>query len=129
MAIKRDEQGNLVVDGKVVPKYTEQLYLRRGVCECSPADKAEFIAKAEPDKVQEMDQPYDAHITMAGGEVRRNDKVLKDLPEHPECMIPEKLERAEVKVDGCADATMYDLMGVNYDPGEVVEDEPIEEQK
>ena len=129
MAIKRDEQGNLVVDGKVVPKYTEQLYLRRGVCECSPADKAEFPAKAEPDKVQEMDQPYDAHITMAGGEVRRNDKVLKDLPEHPECMIPEKLERAEVKVDGCADATMYDLMGVNYDPGDVVEDEPIEEQK
>ena len=44
-------------------------------------------------------------------------------------MIPEKLERAEAKVDAGLDATMYDLMGVNYDPGEVVEDEPIEEQK
>ena len=97
MAIKRDEQGNLVVDGKVVPKYTEQLYLRRGVG--AVGDKAEFPAKAEPDKVQEMDQPYDAHITMAGGEVRRNDKVLKDLPEHPECMIPEKLERVDIKVE------------------------------
>ena len=128
MAIKRDEQGNLVVDGKVVPKYTEQLYLRRGVG--AVGDKAEFPAKAEPDKVQEMDQPYDAHITMAGGEVRRNDKVLKDLPEHPECMIPEKLKRVDVKVDaGAADETMYDLIGVNYDPGEVVKDEPIEEQK
>ena len=128
MAIKRDEQGNLVVDGKVVPKYTEQLYLRRGVG--AVGDKAEFPAKAEPDKVQEMDQPYDAHITMAGGEVRRNDKVLKDLPEHPECMIPEKLERVDVKVNaGAADETMYDLIGVNYDPGEVVKDEPIEEQK
>ena len=97
MAIKRDEQGNLVVDGKVVPKYTEQLYLRRGVG--GVGDKAEFIAKAEADKVQEMDQPYDAHITMAGGEVRRNDKVLKDLPAHPECMVPEKLERVDVKVN------------------------------
>ena len=128
MAIKRDEQGNLVVDGKVVPKYTEQLYLRRGVG--GVGDKAEFPAKAEADKVQDMDQPYDAHITMAGGEVRRNDKVLKDLPEHPECMIPEKLERVNVKVNaGDADETMYDLIGVNYDPGEVVKDEPIEEQK
>ena len=128
MAIKRDEQGNLVVDGKVVPKYTEQLYLRRGVG--GEGDKAEFIAKAEADKVQKMEQPYDAHITMAGGEVRRNDKVLKDLPEHPECMIPEKLERVDVKVNaGDADETMYDLIGVNYDPGEVVKDEPIEEQK
>ena len=97
MAIKRDEQGNLVVDGKVVPKYTEQLYLRRGVG--GVGDKAEFPAKAEPDKVQDMEQPYDAHITMAGGEVRRNDKVLKDLPPHPECMVPEKLERPEVKVN------------------------------
>ena len=127
MAIKRDEQGNLVVDGKVVPKYTEQLYLRRGVG--GVGDKAEFIAKAEADKVQEMDQPYDAHITMAGGEVKRNDKVLKDLPEHPECMVPEKLERVDVTVNAGEDAAMYDLMGVNYDPGEVVEDEPIEEQK
>ena len=128
MAIKRDEQGNLVVDGKVVPKYTEQLYLRRGVG--AVGDKAEFPAKAEADKVQKMEQPYDAHITMAGGEVRRNDKVLKDLPEHPECMIPEKLERVDVAVNaGATDAVTHDLMGVNYDPGEVVEDEPIEEQK
>ena len=128
MAIKRDEQGNLVVDGKVVPKYTEQLYLRRGVG--AVGDKAEFPAKAEADEVQKMKVPYDAHITMAGGEVRRNDKVLKDLPKHPECMVPEKLERVDVAVNaGATDAVTHDLMGVNYDPGEVVEDEPIEEQK
>ena len=74
MAIIRDNQGKLIVDGKVIPRYLEQLYLRRGVAE----DKAEFPVKTENDKTQDMERPYDVNIHMAGGEVRHYDKLNKD---------------------------------------------------
>ena len=137
MAMKRDEQGRLVItkviDGKevvtkVIPKHEEALYLRRGTL-AGDANK-DFPAKAEADKAQEMDRPYDVHRIWNGGDVQTFDELHKERPDHPEARIPEKLERVDVKVDtGQTAAEEYPLMGVNFDPGEVVEDEPVEEQK
>ena len=137
MAMKRDEKGRLVIThmvndkeviAKVIPQHEEQLYLRRGTLE---GDRnVDFPAKAEADKVQEMERPYDAYIHMEGGEVKRYDKLERELPEHPEAKVPEKLKRTDVKVDAeRTQADEYPLMGVNFDPGENPEDEPVEEQK
>ena len=138
MVMKRDEQGRLVfvemIDGtetvtKIIPKHEEHLYLRRGSLE---GDRnKDFPAKAEADKVQEMDRPYDVHRIWNGGDVQTFDELKKELPDHPECRKPEQLQRPSVDVDAgqAAAGVEYSLMGVNYDPGEVVEDEPVEEQK
>ena len=98
MAMKRDEKGRLVItkviDGKevvtkVIPKHEEALYLRRGTLE---GDKnKDFPAKAEADKVQEMDRPYDVHRIWNGGDVQTFDELHKERPDHPEARIPEKL--------------------------------------
>lgn len=139
MAMKRDEQGRLVItkviDGeeivtKVIPKHEEALYLRRGTL-AGDANK-DFPAKAEADKVQEMERPYDVHRIWNGGDVQTFDELKRELPDHPEARIPEKLERTNVAVntgEPTTTAEEYPLMGVNFDPGEVVEDEPVEEQK
>lgn len=117
MAVKRDEQGRLVVDGKVVPKYTEQLYLRR-------EGNKDFPSKAEADTVIE-DGVGAVDMSWAGGEVDHMCTMEdKDLPKHEECKVPETLRK--VKTDA---STGYSLVGVNYDEGEKVEEEPIEEQK
>ena len=109
MAVKRDEQGRLVlvsmVDGeevvtKVIPKHEEQLYLRRGV---TGADaNIDFPAKAECVKVQEMERPYDVHRSWAGGDVQTFDEVVKDLPDHPECREHEYLREPIVKEGSAA---------------------------
>lgn len=137
MAMKRDEKGRLVIThmvddkeviAKVIPQHEEQLYLRRGTLQ---GDKnIDFPAKAEADKAQEMERPYDVHVCMEGGEVKHYDKPEKELPEHPEAKVPEKLNRTNNKVDtGETQADEYPLMGVNFDPGEDPEEEPVEEQK
>lgn len=135
--VKRDEQGRLVivemVDGvetvvKVIPKHEEQLYLRR-------QGNNDFIVKAEADRVEDMERPYDPHIFMAGGEVRRYDKLERELPDHPECREPETLreplvvDAEDLAAQQGGDEAEYTLMGVNLDPGENPEDEPVEEQK
>ena len=131
--VNRDEQGRLVivemVDGvetvvKVIPKHEEQLYLRR-------QGNNDFPAKAEFDKVQEMERPYDVHVHMDGGAVKRFDEVEKDLPDHPECRVPETLRQPRIVegVEGEGEEAEYSLLGVNLDPGENPEDEPVEEQK
>ena len=131
--VKRDDQGRLVivemVDGvetvvRVIPKHEEQLYLRR-------QGNNDFIVKAEADKVQEMERPYDQHIYMAGGEVRRYDKLERELPDHPECRVPETLREPRIVegVEGEGEEAEYSLLGINLDPGENPEEEPIEEQK
>ena len=138
MVMKRDNKGRLVfvemIDGvetvtKIIPKHEEQLYLRRGSLE---GDRnKDFPAKAEADKVQEMERPYDVHRIWNGGDVQTFDEVKKELPDHPECRVPETLRKPLIKVndgDEVAEAE-YPLMGVNFDPGEIVEDEPVEEQK
>ena len=137
MAVKRDEQGRLVlvsmVDGeevvtKVIPKHEEQLYLRRGVTGMD-ANK-DFPAKAEAVKVQEMERPYDVHRSWAGGDVQTFDEVVKDLPDHPECREHEYLREPIVQVGGQEDDDDldYTLIGVNLDPGEDPSEEPIEPQ-
>lgn len=128
--VKRDDQGRLVivemVDGvetvvKVIPKHDEALYLRR-------QGNNDFIAKAEADRVEDMERPYDQHIYMAGGEVRRYDKLERELPDHPECRVPETLREPRVK-EGVESDAEYSLIGVNLDPGEDPAEEPIEEQE
>lgn len=128
--VKRDEQGRLVivemVDGvetvvKVIPKHEEQLYLRR-------QGNNDFIVKAEADRVEDMERPYDPHIFMAGGEVRRYDKLERELPDHPECKEPDTLRKPRIK-EGVEEENEYSLIGVNLDPGEDPGEEPIEEQE
>lgn len=128
--VKRDDQGRLVivemVDGvetvvKVIPKHEEQLYLRR-------QGNNDFIVKAEADRVEDMERPYDPHIFMAGGEVRRYDKLERELPDHPECREPETLREPRIK-EGVEEESEYSLIGVNLDPGEDPAEEPIEEQE
>ena len=128
--VKRDDQGRLVivemVDGvetvvKVIPKHDEALYLRR-------QGNNDFIVKAEADRVEDMERPYDPHIFMAGGEVRRYDKLERELPDHPECREPETLREPRIK-EGVEEENEYSLIGVNLDPGEDPAEEPIEEQE
>ena len=132
MKMMRDEQGRLVfvemIDGvetvvKIIPKHEEQLYLRRG----SLGDfNNDYPSKAEADKMVDLD--FGVDILMPGGEVDHycnlDDEVL---PEHPEAKEPEKLE---VEKEGAAvDAAEYSLLGINLDPGEDPEEEPVEKQK
>lgn len=128
--VKRDDQGRLVivemVDGvetvtRVIPKHEEQLYLRR-------QGNNDFIVKAEADRVEDMERPYDQHIYMAGGEVRRYDKLERELPDHPECKEPDTLRKPRIK-EGVEEENEYSLIGVNLDPGEDPAEEPKEEQK
>ena len=129
--VKRDEQGRLVivemVDGvetvvKVIPKHEEQLYLRR-------QGNNDPIVKAEMDKVQDMERPYDAHIYFEGGEVRRYDKLERELPDHPECREPDTLRKPLVVDAEDLEDEEYSMIGVNLDPGEDPSEEPVEEQK
>lgn len=131
--VKRDEQGRLVlvsvIDGeevvtRVIPQHEEHLYLRR-------QGNNDFPAKAQGDKVQDMERPYDVYIHMEGGKVSRYDDPQRELPDHPECRKVETLREPLIKVNGddASAVADYPLMGVNFDPGEDVEEEPVEEQK
>ena len=107
MAIIRDKQGKLIVNGKVIPRHLEQLYLRRGVTE----DKAEFPVKTEIDKIQDMERPYDVNIHMAGGEVKHYDKPNKnDKVQKTEHMSYNKISKSidipESTYDDHAKATL-----------------------
>lgn len=118
MAIIRDDQGRLVVDGKIIPKHEEQLYLRR-------TGNNDFPSKSQFDKANEEEiVGLGQDIIMAGGEVDHLSTLKdKELPDHPESRVPDKLrEPAEATA-----AEGYSFMGVKLDPGEDAEDEPIEE--
>lgn len=132
MKMMRDAQGRLVfvemIDGvetvvKIIPKHEEQLYLRRG----SLGDfNNDYPSKAEAEKMVDLD--FGVDILMPGGEVDHycnlDDEVL---PEHPEAMEPEKMEQEEK--EETVEAAEYSLLGINLDPGEDPEEEPVEKQK
>lgn len=133
MKMKRDEQGRLVfvemIDGvetvvKIIPKHEEQLYVRRG----SLGDfNNDYPTKAEGEKMVDLD--FGVDILMPGGEVDHYSSLDDQiLPEHPEAKEPEKLE-VEKEEAASADAAEYSLLGINLDPGEDPEEEPVEKQK